>query len=272
MKSNTAVGIIKPTGNNSGKFPSNTPNTTIALGGAPANTVLADRVATDVLTQMLVVYQNPDFSAFSTASQPATVEVGTTLIGTRIFNWTITNIVNLKPNSISIFDTTANSSLASSLSNDNTENIAITTKQLNANNATQGWKILAKNTKDENFESSLINITANYYRYFGPVDNRPTTSAGVKALSKEFQNANSNTFTLNTGNTNIKFIVALPTGRTIQSVVDLDALNAVITASYVLVGTINVEDAGATNRTYNLYEMSNAVPYSSNHRHQITTI
>jgi len=55
----------------------------------------------------------------------------------------------------------------------------------------------------------------------------------------------------------------------IVSVIDLDALNADITASYVN-STFNVNDAGGSPVSYKNYNMTIAVPYPSNHRHQIT--
>ncbi len=61
----------------------------------------------------------------------------------------------------------------------------------------------------------------------------------------------------------------MPNTLSISQVLDLDALNANITASYVN-NPFNVEDAGGTAVAYNVYTMSNSVPYSSNHRHEIT--
>jgi hypothetical protein len=50
-------------------------------------------------------------------------------------------------------------------------------------------------------------------------------------------------------------------------VLDLDALNANITNSYVL-STFGVSDAGGASSDYNVYTMTNGLPYSSSHRHQ----
>ncbi len=69
-------------------------------------------------------------------------------------------------------------------------------------------------------------------------------------------------------------VVALPQGRTIASVFDIDAANANITASYVLTGTIAVSDNGGSGPTtwnYNIYELNLGEPYSSSHAHSITT-
>ena len=61
----------------------------------------------------------------------------------------------------------------------------------------------------------------------------------------------------------------MPATLSISSVVDLDALNADITASYVL-STFNVNDAYGTPTSYHVYTMTAGIPYAANHRHQVT--
>lgn len=122
--------------------------------------------------------------------------------------------------------------------------------------------------------SKSVTLVGRYLRFYGPTASTPTNSAEVRALgSSDLQTANANTFTLNTGTSLTKFAVALPPSRTIASVIDLDALSANITSSFVLVGTVQVNDGGGigTARTYNLYEMNNGQAYSTSHRLQITT-
>lgn len=105
--------------------------------------------------------------------------------------------------------------------------------------------------------------------WYGPAENVPTTSAEVRSLtSKVFTDA-ANPFNLETGSTYKNFSVALPAALSITEVLDLDALNANITDSYVLTNFV-VEDGGATAVSYDVYTMSNAIAYSSNHRHRVT--
>ena len=61
----------------------------------------------------------------------------------------------------------------------------------------------------------------------------------------------------------------MPASNSLVEVLDLDALNANITANYVM-STFNVNDGGGTPVPYKIYTLSNAIPYSSDHRHQIT--
>ena len=85
----------------------------------------------------------------------------------------------------------------------------------------------------------------------------------------------SNPFNLQTGTVERIFTAALPASLTITQVLDLDALNANITANYIL-SNFNVNNAAGTATSYNVYTMTNAIPYSAggtpagNHRHQIT--
>lgn len=117
--------------------------------------------------------------------------------------------------------------------------------------------------------SSVSTVNLNYLIFYGPSSSTPTDSAGVRALaSRQFING-SNPFDLNTGSTLKIFTVAMPSTSTISSVVDLDALNADITSGYIN-SVFNVNDAGGTATSYNVYTMNNAIPYSSNHRHRIT--
>lgn len=105
--------------------------------------------------------------------------------------------------------------------------------------------------------------------FYGPTAADPDTSSEVRALSnRQFSDVSGN-ITLNTGSVEKIFSIALPPGTTISQVLDLDALNANITNNYVL-SSVSVNDAGDTATQYNVYTMTNAIPYSDSHRHQIT--
>jgi len=117
--------------------------------------------------------------------------------------------------------------------------------------------------------TASYNITYKYVVFYGPSASAPSNSAGVRALSgKRFTDAG-NTFTLNTGAVQTIFTVAIPATMALTQVLDLDALNANITANYTL-STFNVNDGGGTPVAYKIYTLTNAIPYSADHRHQIT--
>jgi hypothetical protein len=218
-------------------------------------------------------YINPVFNSFSVSGQATTVEVGTTLSGIKTFTWSMSQNSAVVP-TVDIFDVTAGTTLVAGTLNDGTQSQFITTLQLNSNGATQSWRAIGNNTSPiGTFNSNLFTVTSRFYRFFGASAITPSNSTEVRALSSSaFQTSSASTFILNTGSTETIFIVALPSGTTISNVIDIDALNANITAEYILTGTVNVQDAGGTNRSYNLYRMTLGAPYSSNHQHQITTI
>ena len=227
--------------------------------------------AVEVITNAAIEYINAEFTAFG-VSQATTVEVGTTLSGTRTFTWGIDQNSGSVP-SIHIWDETDSSYIIMSTPNDGGEVVTITTYQLNSEGGIQQWRGVGTDVTpvpDVVFYSNFITITARYYRFYGPVVASPVDSITVRALPSSAFQVGTDVFNLNTGITLTKFVVALPPGVTISSVIDLDALNADITSEYIFTGTINVLDAGGTNRAYNIYEMNVGTPYSSDHRHQIT--
>lgn len=105
--------------------------------------------------------------------------------------------------------------------------------------------------------------------FYGPTSSAPATSSAVRNLPSRIFTDGSNPFTLNTATTEKIFSAAMPSTLSISEVLDLDALNANITANYAN-STISVADYTGTSSTYNVYTMTNAIPYTSNHRHQIT--
>lgn len=105
--------------------------------------------------------------------------------------------------------------------------------------------------------------------FYGPTSAVPTSSSSVRSLSSRIFTDGSNPFNLNTSTTEKIFSAAMPSSKSITEVLDLDALNANITANYVN-STVSVQNYTGDSSNYSVYTMTNAIPYSSNHRHQIT--
>jgi hypothetical protein len=231
------------------------------------------KTAVEVILDAAIEYIAATWSFFSVGVQPTTVEVGTIIAGGRTWTWGI-NLNSGNVPTISIEDVTSASAIVVDTPNDGSHIDVANTIQLNSDGATQQWRGIATDiTPIPNvvFNSSPYTVTARFYRFYGASATSPTNSATVRALPQSAFQTGGNTFNLNTGSTLTKFVVALPPGRTITSVIDLDALNAVITSEYIAKPSINVLDAGGTNRAYNIYEMNVGAPYSSDHRHQINT-
>lgn len=255
------ITVILASGKSLGKYEN---GDTIASTGLTPREVLID-IATEYLA--------PTFSSFEVDGQSTTVEVGTTLSGDELFTWSITENSGTV-DTLSIYDITNGADLVTDTDNDDLQLVTITENQLNTDGETQQWRGVANDTgttPTSTVNSSTFTVRSRYYRFYGPTASTPTDSASVRTLTYSAFQTGANTFTLETGTTQTKFAVALPPGVNIVSVIDTDALDANITTEYVDQGPVSVTDAGGTSRSYNLYEMEIATPYSESHGHQITT-
>lgn len=144
------------------------------------------------------------------------------------------------------------------------------------------YRVVVRDAYRDSLDSNGVNLTPSgqpgvsfgYKIFYGATATIPTNSAGVRTLpgvcmaSGTF--AYPNPFILNSGTVYKDFVVALPTNITVSLQEDLDALNA--SPGYALSGSLTaVNDAAGNSKNYNVYTLSNAVPYDSNHRHRITT-
>ena len=255
-------------GGGGGSYTGSSP-TKVSVGGLSAGSDISNKSHTEILQSILAPYIAPQFTNFTITGQPTTVEVGTTLTGAKPFAWSVAINDGTVP-TVTVYDNTAGTNLLANTPNDGTESITITTIQLNTDGASQSWKAIGNNTSPNGtFNSGNFNVTARFYAWYGAVTTVPTTSATVRALPSNFFYTGATTFELQTGSSQNNFMVALPPTKAITQVIDLDALSANITSQYVLQTSINVADAGATNRAYVIYKMTIAGPYSANHRHSI---
>jgi hypothetical protein len=246
--------------------------TVSAVGGIPAGTNLGTSPIgiQDLFDDIFYPYVNPVFTSFSITGQATTVEVGTTLTGSKTFVWNINQNSGTVP-TIDLYNVSTATTFLAGTPNDGTQAQNITTVQLNSNGDTQAYRGIGNNTDPAGtFNSSNFTVTARYYRFFG-IGDEPTNSAEVRALPNSAFHTGASTFTFTTGTSATEFTVALPPDVTISSVIDLTNLNANITANFVLVGTVNVLDAGSTNRAYNIYVYTIGSPYPESATLQVTT-
>jgi hypothetical protein len=109
---------------------------------------------------------------------------------------------------------------------------------------------------------NLLNII-----FYGPASIIPSSSNEVRALPYKSFTDVSNPFILNTGNLYYNFVVAMPSTLSILNAIDLDANYAPI---YYTSTPLNIFDFISTSVPYKIYSSTQAIPYSENHRHQIT--
>jgi hypothetical protein len=120
--------------------------------------------------------------------------------------------------------------------------------------------------------SNTITIMFDYIIFAGNSASIPTDSNSIRQLPQRIFADTSNTFILNTGSVNTIFTIALPSNKTLQSVIDLDSLSANITSNYVYQATYQVQTHNGVDVSYKLYTMTIAIPYSESHRHQVTIL
>ena len=143
---------------------------------------------------------------------------------------------------------------------------------------TGGQIVVDRDTVDTWYDAagSASTVSGNLTAHIGNTSTHGVTgdivgTTDLQSLSNKIFTDGSNPFTLNTGTTYNNFVVAIPSVLNITEVLDIDALSVNITDSYII-NTFNVLDFIGTNVSYDVHTMTNAIPYSSNHRHQITRI
>jgi hypothetical protein len=106
-----------------------------------------------------------------------------------------------------------------------------------------------------------------YYNCFGPINGLPSTGDLLKAIT---DNSFSNSFTLNTGTTHKTMAIAIPSTKTLVSVIDLNnGFN--ITSSYEYTSDITtLPDGGGVQVSYKVYVLNIASTYAVNHKHKVT--
>ena len=248
------IPVVLAGGKNLGKY---TNGDTIPAAGKTA-----EQVFNDIAAEFL----SPSFSSFS-MGVTALVEVGTTLSGLKNASWGTSQSANVATNSIEISQTSPSSVLATGLANDGSESIDIGTIQ-RTSEGTFTWRIELTNIQGSTTSKTTLSRWS-YIQFYG-IGTTPTNSSEVRGLGNQRFNNSSNNFTLNTGNVETTFIVALPPGKSISSVKDLDALDLVITNQYNNIGTVVVDLQEGEQATYTIFAMTQAIAYTSNHRHSIT--
>jgi hypothetical protein len=221
------------------------------------------------------VYNYPSAS-LSGSPAPAAVEVGTALSIAFSIGFTQNDagaqtslVLNKNGSPLTATSGTYTDSITATLSPVNYQAI-INYAQGHINNDSLGSPDASGRIAAGSVSSNVLSYQGFYLLWYDAVATIPAASAAVRALSNaRFSNAG-NSFTLNTGSTQTHFVLVLPPGKSLVSVIDQDALNLDITSQYAATG-ISVNNASGTAVSgYTLYSMSQSVPYSSNHRHNIT--
>ena len=253
-----SVGNLKTNGNKGNNFPFQL-----------AVLKLLEQIANCSCNGPAPPYVPPVFTSFLITGQASTVEVGTLIgAGNRPFSWAITLNDGVVP-TVDIYDNTTATTLLAATPNDGSQSVAVPAVSLLFDGQTQSYKAIGNNTSPAGtFNSANFVITGRFLQFYGPTAAPSANSANVRALpSNRF--ATGTTFNMNTGILDIIFEICLPPSQTLVSVFDATA-GFFITVAFVA-SVIVVNDAGGNPHNYNVYRLTNAVPYAVNHIFNIVT-
>lgn len=243
-------------GGSSGIYNGSSP-TTFGISGIPIGTDISDLPVNTILERILCPYIAPSVFSFFSSAIPTVVESGTTISGTKAFQMQFSELANITPNSLAIFNENLGTTVANNLAVTSPQSVAIGTIQLNGNGTSQSWKARINDTNNF-FFSNLFTANSYYKQFFGNVSAFPTNSAEARALSNNSYSYN-NSFSIVISST--KFSIAIPATKSLVSVIT--ANNENITSSFVL-SNMNVNDAGGNAVAYKIYNFSSAVALDTN--------
>lgn len=174
--------------------------TTITVGGLPSGSVIAGETYDAIFQDILVPYVAPAFTSFSISGQTTTVEVGTTLSGSKTFLWGISTPLNVQANSVLIRDVTGAVDLATGLANDGTEAIVLPTPIQLILPGSYSWRATATNTVATTFNSSNFTVNWQWRIYYGTSALTSLSEATIESLATNgLQSSKNNTYALGAG-------------------------------------------------------------------------
>jgi hypothetical protein len=231
------------------------------IGGIAAGSTFSNQTMQQMWDALLYPYQAPAFSSFSMSGQSTTVEVGTSISGTKTFSWSTSNSTNVQANSISIVDITNSTTLATGLSNDGTESILLPSAVIKNSAVSNTWRITGTNSVASNFSANFV---VNWYWkiYYGTSSNTTLSEAQIEALTNGvLRNGITGSFSFAAGD--YKYFSYPDAYGSINTIKDAATLLNVAMAS-------NVDDAFFSNSAngiyYGLVAVTNVNGVSTNYR------
>ena len=250
----------------SGSFFTNPSATTTTVGGILAGTTFPSNYDMQQMFDFLLYpFQQPTFSAFAIDGQSVTVEVGTSISGTKTFTWTTTNNSNVEANTLAIEDTTNASTLGSSLANDSSENLALGVTIQKTTPASHVWTISGDDTQGDSF-SKTFTVEWRWRMYYGTSTNTTLNETQIEALAgSALTTAIADTWTLASGGykyfcvpdsfDNINTITDDQTGFNVAMADSSDGYTN--TANGFSYQTVSVTNANGQTTNYRVYRTKN---------------
>ena len=239
----------------------------IAVGAYPKGTVFtSDMLLNDIIKGAFITYLQPNVTFTPTSNK--TFEIGTNYTGEElkaVITKQSNNIVSVKfyENTTELYSDTSTA----------TNGGTVTYTYSTSNNDTN-FKL--KCVVDDGQSPVTIERSINFVRkgFYGTSSSSTTpvaTSADVRALSNSFLSPSSGSnFTINIPSGATLVTIAVPSTRTLKSVIYVEGMNSDVKDTFVL-STVNVE--GANNYTgidYTVYSYIPAIPFPNNATYKVT--
>lgn len=160
------------------------PTTSDDVGGVDTGTDLGTVPVTieSTLLSIFYPYAAPRFTSFSITGQSQTLEVGTTISGTKSFAWTFANASNIEPDTMDIIDVTAGVNLETDIPITSPFSTDVGTVQLTAPGS-YSWRGEADNTNLVTFQSSLFTVNWRWRLYYGTSASTTLNEAAIESLA-----------------------------------------------------------------------------------------
>jgi hypothetical protein len=173
--------VVTVSGGSGGNIYNGASPSTLTVGGINSGSAILGLTYDQLWQDLLVPYIAPAFSSFSIVGQPTSVEVGTTIATPKAYSFGFSN-ANVQPNSLSILDVTASTTLASGLPlTSPTTPIPIGVVQ-QVSPSSYSWRGKATNTQSTIFYSSNFTIYWYWKAYWGTSALPLLTEASIEGL------------------------------------------------------------------------------------------
>lgn len=224
----------------------------------PVTGVLRGFTLEEIMNRIFYPYQAPLFQTFNMAGQSTILEVGDTLTGgNRSFNFSLSNFINVEPDTFSVSDETTNTVLDSNLPINSPQTVDIGSDIQYATQNSHTWRPSVLTTVENPSGQTLVNNKTFtvywYYRwYWGMSANSTLTANEIVALNQEAPSAGVVNTTKDFG-TNYWYL-CIPDSWL--------GINSWLTTGFV-VDTVNTGTYNQVDGDYN-YALVNSVPVNGN--------
>jgi hypothetical protein len=198
---------ITNTGNGDGGTFTNSAPTPTTVAGIAAGSTFNNVSHNTMWNNLLYPYQIPTFSAFSISGQATTLEVGATVPENRVFTWTVTNVANIQPDSLTIRNQTANTDIETGLAVTASPFTSDSPSVQRTSAGNNVWRIAGINTQSASFNRDFT-VSWNWRRWWGESPLETLNETAIKSLRvSELNNSSGGTFAFNGGG--YKYIVGM---------------------------------------------------------------